>query len=324
MTLKEICQPVDDHLKRFHNYYKNQMGTRISILNIIVEYMIQKKGKQIRPALVFLCAELCGGVTERTYVGATLVELLHNATLVHDDVVDESSRRRGIASINAVWNNKIAVLLGDFLLAKGLLSAIDNNEFDFLRVTSHAVRRMSEGELLQIQKSKESDIKEETYFKIISDKTASLLSACCEIGAISSGASNEMQKSLKEYGELVGIAFQIRDDIFDFLGKPNSIGKPIGNDLKEKKFTLPLIHSFLNVSDKEVKEIVNLIKDTKINQKDIKRIKDFVIANGGIEYSEKKADEYIEKAISFINNFQVGIAKDSVINFARFVTERDR
>jgi octaprenyl-diphosphate synthase len=324
MTLSEICHPVEEHLKQFHGYYKKQLGTRISLLNIIVQYMTQKQGKQVRPALVFLSANLCGDISNRTFVGASLVELLHNATLVHDDVVDESSRRRGIASINAVWNNKVAVLLGDFLLAKGLLSAIDNNEFEFLKATSHAVRRMSEGELLQIQKSKEADIEEETYFRIISDKTASLISACCEIGAISSDANIDMSQSLSEYGEMVGIAFQIRDDIFDFLGKPNSIGKPIGNDLKEKKFTLPLIYAFKNAGSKEIKEIISQIKDKKLNKMDIKKIRDFVIANGGIDYSKQKAEEYINKAILSLDKFPQSKVKESMVNFARFVTERDK
>ena len=217
------------------------MKSKVSLLDMIVSYLSKKKGKRIRPTLVFLSAEICGGSCERTYVGASLVELLHTATLIHDDVVDASSVRRGIASINAVWNNKIAVLVGDYLLGKGLLTAIDGGEFEFLKASSNAVRRMSEGELLQIQKSNEADLDEETYFKIISDKTASLMASCCEIGALSASADPAQHAALRDYGENIGIAFQIRDDIFDFSGSSKSIGKPVGNDLKEKKITLPLL-----------------------------------------------------------------------------------
>jgi octaprenyl-diphosphate synthase len=324
MTLKEITLPVVDELKKFHAFYKKQMNSEVSLLNLIVNYMTSKRGKQVRPLLVFLSAAASGGVTERTYSGAALVELLHNATLIHDDVVDESSVRRGIPSINSAWNNKIAVLVGDFLLAKGLLSAIDSDEFEFLKATSNAVRRMSEGELLQIQKSKEIDTDEEVYFKIISDKTASLLAACCEIGAISSNNSPEYRLKLHQYGEMAGIAFQIRDDIFDLTSKSRSIGKPIGNDLKEKKITLPLIYACRQAGRRKSKEMVSLVKNGDLKAKDIKNITQFVIDNGGIEYADSVARQYCDKAIEALSSFDDTSAKESLINFARFVTYRNK
>lgn len=324
MTIKDISQPVENHLIEFNNYFKNSMKSNVSLLNLIIRYMTRKRGKQVRPTMVFLSAMLCGGINQRSYVGAALVELLHTATLIHDDVVDQSDKRRGIATINAEWNNKIAVLIGDYLLGKGLLAAIDKDEFQFLKATSEAVRRMSEGELLQIQKSREINIDEETYFKIISDKTASLISTCCEIGAISATDDREKQLVMKEYGELVGIAFQIRDDIFDYTGKSSTIGKPIGNDLKEKKITLPLLYSFSKVDKSKVKELVKIIKSDKLQNKNINEIVDFVKSNGGIEYSEKIAMEYAENAIKKLEIFDDSIAKNSLINFAKFVIERNK
>ncbi len=324
MTLNEITLPVKDNLEEFNRYFRQQMKSEVPLLNLIINYMTQKKGKQVRPTLVFLTAELCGGINERTYKGATLVELLHNATLVHDDVVDEATVRRGIASINANWNNKIAVLIGDFLLAKGLLTAIDNNEFEFLKATSHAVRRMSEGELLQIQKSREFDLTEDVYFKIISNKTASLMAACCEIGAISATEDVDKQLLMREFGETLGIAFQIRDDIFDYLSKNSIIGKPAGNDLKERKMTLPLIYAINNVSKKESKEIISVLKKDDITKKDINRIISFVKNNGGIEYSEQIAKNYSNKAIELLKDFPDLDAKSSLIEFCRFVVERKK
>lgn len=324
MTLKEICKPVEEHLESFHDYYKATMKSNVSLLNLIVRYMTRKKGKQIRPLLVLLSASICGEVSQRSFVGAAMVELLHNATLIHDDVVDESSTRRGIASINAAWNNKISVLIGDYLLSRGLLTAIDKGEFDFLRATSSAVRRMSEGELLQIQKSKEASLDEDTYFRIIADKTASLLASCCEIGALSATTDVEKHQKLREYGENIGIAFQIRDDIFDYTGNSNAIGKPVGNDLKEKKLTLPLIYSCRQVEKSEGKKIVSLVKNGKLKTKDIQKITEFVIDNGGIGYSERKAGEFIAKAIATLEGFPDSEAKNSLINFSNFVLKRDK
>ena len=323
MNIKEIAKPIEHHIKDFNSYIKKLMKSDVSLLNLIISYMTKKKGKQVRPVMVFLTAELCGGVNHRSYVGAAMVELLHNATLIHDDVVDESGERRGIASINAAWNNKIAVLIGDYLLGKGLLTSIDQGEFDFLRATSRTVRRMSEGELLQIQKSMDIDFDEETYFKIISDKTASLMSTCCEVGALSATDDKSISEALRDYGEYVGIAFQIRDDIFDYVGKSSAIGKPVGNDLKEKKITLPLIESFRNSSKKEAKEVLKLIKNGDISKKDIKKVVEYVSNYGGIKYAEEKAREFTDKALAILNTFDDSPSKKSLVDFANFVIKRN-
>jgi octaprenyl-diphosphate synthase len=322
MNLKEILNPVEKHLEDFDIFFKELMHSNVSLLDHIVRYITKKKGKRVRPALVFLSAELCGGATKRSHVAAAMVELLHTATLIHDDVVDEARERRGIASINEAFSNKVAVLFGDYLLAKGLLSAIDNDEFAFLKALSTSVRRMSEGELLQMQKSKEFDMTEETYFKIISNKTASLIATACQTGAISASADESMQKSLKDYGEYVGLSFQIRDDIFDYLSKSKTIGKPVGNDLKEKKITLPLVYSLSQVSKRESKEIIKIIKNGDLNKKSITTIVDFVKDNGGIDYAENKAKELNSLAIASLDNFKDGKVKQSLRNFAEFVLER--
>ncbi len=323
MTLEEIIRPVEDHLDKFQDYFKGRMKSKVSLLDMIVSYLSKKKGKRIRPTLVFLSAEICGGSCERTYVGASLVELLHTATLIHDDVVDASSVRRGIASINAVWNNKIAVLVGDYLLGKGLLTAIDGGEFEFLKASSNAVRRMSEGELLQIQKSNEADLDEETYFKIISDKTASLMASCCEIGALSASADPAQHAALRDYGENIGIAFQIRDDIFDFSGSSKSIGKPVGNDLKEKKITLPLLFALRQAEKSEAKAILKLVKSGKISKGEIKQVGEFVRSRGGLDYAEKKALEYKNAALAAIEDFADNPAKRSLAALTDYIIERN-
>jgi len=322
MKLKEISKPIAEDLKEYNKHFKTLLRSNVALLDLIVKYISNKKGKQARPVLVFLSAKLFGDVDKRAYTGAAMAELLHTATLVHDDVVDEADQRRGIATINAQWNNKIAVLIGDFLLAKGLLSAIDASEFSFLGAISNAVRRMSEGELLQIQKSKDSDIDEKTYFRIISDKTASLMAACCEIGAISTSNNPEHHKIMRDYGEFVGIAFQIRDDIFDFNIGSTITGKPTGNDLKEKKITLPLIHSFKKADRSETKNILKVIKNGDLKSKDIDRICDFVDEHGGLSYAELKAEEYKNKAIKLLDAFDESEAKTALINFADFVVQR--
>ncbi|MFC2130736.1 polyprenyl synthetase family protein [Bacteroidota bacterium] len=322
MTIKEISEPINKHLEEFNKYFKSLMNTDVALLNLVIQYITKKKGKQVRPVLVFLSAELCGGVNKRTHIGATMVELLHTATLTHDDVVDEAAERRGMASINATWNNKIAVLIGDFLLAKGLLASIDNNEFDFLRANSQAVRRMSEGELLQIQKSKDVDIDEETYFKIISNKTASLMASCCEIGAISATDDRKIQEKMKLFGEMIGTAFQIRDDIFDYQSKNILLGKPVGNDLKEKKMTLPLIYSINQVPKKVAKRYTGFLKNNNLKKKDIKEIISFVTEQGGIIYAENVSKEYSDKAIDLLSDFDDCPAKSSLIEFCKFVIDR--
>lgn len=323
MTIKEISIPVDKHIKEFNKYFKSIMKSKVALLDLIITYMTRKRGKQVRPAIVFLSAELCGGINKRTYVGASMVELLHTATLVHDDVVDNSDKRRGLATINSEWNNKIAVLIGDYLLAKGLLASTENKEFEFLHATSNAVQRMSEGELLQIQKSNEIDLDESTYFEIISNKTASLLSAACKIGAISATDDKEIHETMKQYGEMVGIAFQIRDDIFDYIGDSSIIGKPVGNDLREKKITLPLLYSFTKVSKAKAKKILKMIKEDEISKENIKQIIKFVKENGGLEYAKEKAEQYSNKAIKILDRFEDSSVKKSLVGFAKFVIDRD-
>lgn len=323
MNLAEITDPVLGHLEKFNTYFKATLQTKVSLLNLILKYVTSKKGKQLRPVLVFLAAQASGGITQRAYVGASLVELLHTATLIHDDVVDEASERRGLASINAKWNNKIAVLVGDYLLSKGLITAIDGGETEFLGVTSKAVKRMSEGELLSIDMSRTISVEEDIYFKIIADKTASLLSACCEIGALSASNSIEYREAMRDYGEAIGIAFQIRDDIFDYTSRSSLIGKPVGNDIKEKKVTLPLIYSLKNSTDKEKSSIIKLIKRGKLKKAEINSIIDFVQSKNGIQYSEARAKEYIDKAKNSLGVFPESPAKASLLRFTEFVITRD-
>jgi octaprenyl-diphosphate synthase len=262
-SLKQISQPVTSELETFDGYLRDSLKTTTPLLDTVVRYVLKRRGKRVRPTLVFLAAGMTGEITNRSFIGATMVELLHTATLVHDDVVDSADSRRGFASINAVWKNKLAVLVGDYLLSKGLLIAVNNDEFDFLKVTSEAVRRMSEGELLQIQKSRQKTIDEETYFKIISDKTASLISTCCEVGAIAAGVTDEKREKLRHFGENIGLAFQIRDDVLDYTSRKSILGKPVGNDILEQKITLPLIYAGFSKTErieraKEVLESVSL------------------------------------------------------------------
>jgi octaprenyl-diphosphate synthase len=324
MTIKEIEQPVKEYLEEYNRYFKSLMSSDVALLNLVLQYITKKKGKQVRPMLVFLSAELCGGVNKRSYIGSAMVELLHTATLVHDDVVDEADERRGMASINATWNNKIAVLIGDFLLAKGLLSSIDNNEFDFLKATSQAVRRMSEGELLQIQKSKDIDIDEETYFKIISNKTSSLLSSCCEIGSISATDDRDLHKKMREFGELIGTAFQIRDDIFDYEPKNTIVGKPAGNDIKEKKLTLPLIYALEKAPDKVAKKYLSLFKKSKIKNEDTRSIVAFVREQGGLDYAKNISMQYVDKAKDKLSEFDESPAKKSLLGFCNYAIDRKK
>jgi octaprenyl-diphosphate synthase len=322
MNLKDISLPINEHLGKFDAYYKDAIKTETSLLNLVLRYMSKTKGKQIRPILVFLSAGAAGTISDRTYIGATMVELLHTATLVHDDVVDRAGERRGLASINAEWNNKIAVLVGDYLLSKGLSTSVENNEFEFLAVTSSSVRRMSEGELLAIERAKKFDIKEETYFKIISDKTASLIASCCCIGAISTTDKKEIRSSLSEYGENLGIAFQLRDDLFDYTSRTSIIGKPVGNDIKERKITLPLIYSFQHGEANETKKIQSMIKKGKLTDADVKKVVEYVDRSGGLEYTKHQALIYRDKAIDAISGLRNSPHKDSLQQLADFVLER--
>jgi len=324
VTLQTIIEPVKYHLEEFQTYFRNSVRSNVSLLDLIVRYIVRQKGKRVRPALVFLTAELCGGINERSYIGATMVELLHTATLVHDDVVDDANERRGVASINAVWKNKAAVLVGDFFLSRGLLISVENGEYDFLRVTSTAVKRMSEGELLQIQKSRQKNTDEATYFRIIADKTASLLSTCCEIGAMSATHDSGAHEAMKQYGEHCGLAFQIRDDILDYTSRTSILGKPVGNDLREKKVTLPLIHACSVVEQSEAKKIIKLVKSGKMTNEDISYVHDFVKRNGGIEYSIAVAKREVDKAIAQLVHFPESSAKRALEQFALYVIHRKK
>ena len=321
LDLKKISLPLQDELEEFKKEFRQSMKSKVALVDLISKYLLNQKGKKIRPILVLLSAKLCGEINKRTYIGATLVEMLHTATLIHDDVVDEASTRRGFPSINAVWKNKIAVLMGDYLLSRGLLHALDNGEFDFLQITSRAVKRMSEGELLQIQKNRKLAVNEETYFKIISDKTASLITACCEIGAASATVNKENIQLLSEFGENAGIAFQLRDDLLDYVGKKKIMGKSSGSDLKEKKFTLPLIHALNSSSKKESKEIVDLVKNGSYS-KSRPIVLDFIKEYKGIDYTEEKTREYCLLAKNKITGFEPSETKDTLINFVDFIAER--
>jgi octaprenyl-diphosphate synthase len=321
LDIKKISQPIQDELGEFRKEFRASMRSKVALIDLISKYLLNQKGKKIRPILVLLSAKLCGEINSRTYIGATLVEMLHTATLIHDDVVDDASTRRGFPSINAVWKNKIAVLMGDYLLSRGLLHALENSEFDFLQITSRAVKRMSEGELLQIQKNRKLAVNEETYFKIISDKTASLITACCEIGAASTTENKNNIKQLSEFGENVGIAFQLRDDVLDYIGKKKIMGKSSGSDLKEKKFTLPLIHALKNSSKKESKEIIDLIKDGSYSKsKNI--VFGFIKEYKGIDYTINKTQEFCGNAKSKIDSFKPSETKETLINFVDFIAER--
>lgn len=301
-SLKIIKSPIQKELKEFDPYFKNAMRTKVRLLDIINHYIIKRKGKEMRPILVFLAAKLCGETSQSTFTAATLTQLLHTATLVHDDVVDEAYERRGFFSINALWKSKVAVLVGDFLLSKGLLIALDNDEFDQLKVVSESVKEMSEGELLQIEKSKKLDITEEVYFDIIYKKTASLIAACTQLGALSVNADTETQEKMKQFGANLGIAFQIKDDLFDY-DKQAAIGKPTGNDIKEKKLTLPLISVLRDCSPKERRWVLKSLKKHNKNKERVQELIAFVKEKGGIEYTRKKMLEYKAKAEAIIMTF---------------------
>lgn len=321
LDLKKISLPIEDELEEFKSHFRESVRSKIALVDIISKYILRQKGKKIRPILVLLAAKLCGEINPRTYTAATLVEMLHTATLIHDDVVDDAKMRRGLASINAVWKNKIAVLMGDYMLSRGLLLALENDECGFLKITSRAVKRMSEGELLQIQKNRKLEVTEETYFRIISDKTASLINACCELGAASTTKEKNSIQLLSDFGENIGIAFQLRDDVLDYIGKKKIMGKLSGSDLKEKKFTLPLIHSLNNATKKEAKEIVSLVKNGSY-AKSRSYVMDFIKEHNGIEYTIEKTTEYCSVAKSKITQFKPSETKTTLENFADFIGAR--
>jgi octaprenyl-diphosphate synthase len=323
VDLQAIASPIQHHLPLFDRVFREAIWSRIGLVNLVTKYLVRQKGKKVRPILVLLSAELCGGVNQRSHRGAALVEILHTATLVHDDVVDSADTRRGLASINAVWKNRIAVLMGDYLLSRGLLVALDHDDFAFLKINSNAVRRMIEGELHQIQRSRKLDMDEEKYMRIIGDKTASLLSTCCEIGATSATDDHDAQHRLRDYGELVGLAFQIRDDILDFTGRKSITGKPTGLDLSEKKLTLPLVHALAHAQPSERKEILGMIK-TGGKKIDVRRIVRFAEAHGGIAYATQRARHYAAEAKAQLAPFPDSPSKASLVAFADFVIDREK
>ena len=318
--MKFVTEIIGPELKIFESKFSDAVKSNTALLDSIMKYIIKRKGKQLRPMFVFLSAKLHGEINESTDRAAALVELLHTATLVHDDVVDESFERRGFFSINAIWKNKIAVLVGDYLLSKGLLLSTSNDDFKHLHIISDAVRQMSEGELLQIEKSRKLNLDESIYFEIIKNKTASLLSSACAVGAYSTTGDEEITQKMKLFGEKVGIAFQMKDDLFDY-GTEN-VGKPTGNDIKEKKLTLPLIYT-LNKADKSTKK--KLIYSIKNNNKDpqkIKEIIDVVIKSGGIEYTQQKMIFYRDEALAILNSFKASPVRKALEDLVRFTTDR--
>jgi octaprenyl-diphosphate synthase len=320
LDLNKIRIPIAQELDAFEDKFKSSMQSKVPLLDRVTHYIYKRKGKQMRPMFVFFSAKLCGGITESTYRGAALVELLHTATLVHDDVVDDAYERRGFLSINAVWKNKIAVLVGDFLLAKGLLLSVEHNELKLLKIVSDAVQQMSEGELLQIEKVRRLDIVEEVYYEIIRQKTASLIASCCASGASSAGADDETVNKMRLFGEYIGMAFQIKDDLLDFGYE--DIGKPRGIDIKEKKITLPLIYS-LNNSDKSTKsKIIKLVKYHNDEPNKVEEIINFVRTTGGLDYAEKKMFEYQNMAFDILNTFPDSEVKKSLEDLVKFTTER--
>ncbi|HYM19942.1 MAG TPA: polyprenyl synthetase family protein [Candidatus Kapabacteria bacterium] len=326
-TLSHILSPVRTELDEFSRRLKTSMIADVPLVNLIAKYLLRTKGKQVRPMLVLLAAQACGGVTDTTYNAALLVELLHTATLVHDDVIDEADTRRGFASIRALWKNKAGVLMGDYLLAKGLLLTVESKQFHLLEITSNAVRRMSEGELYQLQKSRQLNTDEAAYFKIIADKTASLLATCTEMGAasVSQNGENSVQREmLRDYGESVGIAFQIRDDLFDYEDVQSIIGKPVGNDLANRKLTLPLLYTLEQIDAKEAKRIRSLVKSKKMSQSERKLIINLVSATGGLLYAKNKAEEYATRARNTISSLPDSDAKQALIDFSHFVIDREK
>jgi octaprenyl-diphosphate synthase len=308
----------------FETKFKASMISNVSLLNRITHYIVRRKGKQMRPMFVFLVAKMVsnGQFKERTYRGASIIELIHTATLVHDDVVDDSNRRRGFFSLNALWKNKIAVLVGDYLLSKGLLLSIDNDDFDILKHISIAVREMSEGELLQIEKARQLDITEEVYFEIIRKKTATLIAACTAIGAASVDAPKDEVERMRKFGELIGISFQIKDDLFDY--SEEKIGKPTGIDIKEQKMTLPLIYTLNNCSKKERRWLINSVKNHNKNKVRVKEVIEFVKQNGGIEYTETKMKEYQEAALSILDSYPQSPFKESLMAMVNYVIDREK
>ncbi len=322
LSIKEIQAPIEKEMKEFEQTFRNSMKTNVVLLDKIMNYIVKRKGKQMRPMFVFLSAHVCGNIDERSYRGAALIELLHTATLVHDDVVDDSNYRRGFFSLNALWKNKIAVLVGDYLLSKGLLLSVDNEDFDLLKIVSNAVREMSEGELLQIEKARLLDITEDVYYEIIRQKTATLIAACCAVGAASVGRSKEDVEKFRVFGEKVGMAFQIKDDLFDYGDE--EIGKPLGIDIKERKMTLPLINALEKASSSDRKRVKKIIKNHNEDTKKVKEVINFVKESGGVDYAEKVMKTYQQEALLILEDFEDSTYKRSLAGLVNYTIDRKK
>ncbi|MFB2117954.1 polyprenyl synthetase family protein [Parapedobacter sp. 2B3] len=322
LKLSEIQRPIEGELAIFEDKFKESMRSSVPLLDRITHYIVKRKGKQMRPMFVFFSAGSCGEINDATHRGAALVELLHTATLVHDDVVDNANVRRGFFSVNALWKNKVAVLVGDFLLAKGLSLSIRNADFRLLEIVTHAVEQMSEGELLQIEKARRMDIEEAVYFEVIRQKTASLIASCCACGAASAGADEATVAQMHRFGEKVGIAFQIKDDLFDF--GIDDVGKPLGNDIKEKKLTLPLIHALKQVGKPEKRRIINLVKNHNEDTQKVAEVIAFVKANGGMEYATAQMLAYQQEAFDILTHLPENAYRHGLEQLVRYTTERNK
>ncbi len=322
LTVKEMMKPIESEMSEFEVRFRQSMKSKVPLLDKITHYIIRRKGKQMRPMFIFLTAKMLGTMNDRVYDAASLVELLHTATLVHDDVVDDANERRGFFSINALWKNKIAVLVGDFMLSKVLLLSIEKNNLRLLEIVARAVREMSEGELLQIEKARKLDITEEIYFEVIRQKTASLIATCCEGGAVAVDRE-DMAPTMRQFGELVGLAFQIKDDIFDY-GTPGNIGKPTGIDIRERKMTLPLIYALNTASIEVRRELINIIKNKNEDPTYVNRAIELVIANGGIEYAHGKMMELKSQALALLTEIPDSDAKRSIIGLVEYTTLREK
>ncbi len=319
-TLKKIQAPVKQEMNEFELKFRQSMKSKVMLLDKIMNYIIKRKGKQMRPLFVFLTAAITGNINEATHRGAALIELLHTASLVHDDVVDNAHYRRGFFSINALWKNKIAVLVGDFLLSKGLLLSLKNDDFELLRIVSNAVQQMSEGELLQMEKARKLDITENLYYEVIKQKTASLITSCCQVGASSGGGTKEDISKMGVFGTKVGMAFQIKDDLFDYENA--AIGKPTGIDIRERKMTLPLIYALEHSSSSEISIIKKMIKNSEKKSANVKKIIDFVVAKGGIDYATERMNNFLSEATAILKTYPDTIYRSSLEQLLAFTIAR--
>jgi octaprenyl-diphosphate synthase len=322
MNIKEIQAPVEAEMAAFEQKFRQSMKSNVMLLDQIMHYIVKRKGKQLRPMFVFLSAGVCGTIGEATYRGASLVELLHTASLVHDDVVDDSNYRRGFFSVNALWKNKIAVLVGDYLLSRGLLLSVEYKDYDLLQIVSNAVREMSEGELLQMEKARRLDISEDVYYEIIRQKTASLIASCCSVGAASVGVAHEAVELMRQFGEKVGLAFQIKDDLFDYGDA--EIGKPLGIDIKEKKMTLPLIHALQKAGSADKRKIINIIKNESDKPNKVAEVIAFVRQSGGIEYAQQAMNKLVEQARLLLHSFPDSPYRKSLEGLILYTIERQK